>query len=373
MRDSGLATVFGGSGFVGRHTVRALAKNGWRVRAAVRRPDLAGHLQPMGAVGQIHAVQANVRYPASLAAACADADVVINLVAILAPSGKQSFQAVHVDGARAVAKAAREAGVKRFIHVSAIGADRKSDAAYGRTKAAGEAAVLEEFPDAVIVRPSLVFGPEDQLFNRFADLARMSPVLPVIGGKTRFQPVFVGDLAAAITRIAEGDGKAGEVFEIGGPDVMTMRQIMTKVEEWAGRDRTKLGLPLWVAKLLAILTVPLPNAIRPITLDQVRMLARDNVVSEAAKTEGRTLAGLGIIEPACRRSSGADVSRALQGARPVFPLSQLRRRSRRTRNDNRPGMPMPGRSHSEVPEPRAARQCRLATCSLSPIAWPIAA
>jgi uncharacterized protein YbjT (DUF2867 family) len=297
IRDGGLATVFGGSGFIGRHTVRALARAGWRVRAAVRRPDLAGHLQPMGAVGQIHAVQANLRYPDSVAAACAGADVVINLVGVLAPTGKQSFDAVHAAGAKAIGVAARAAGVKRLIHVSAIGADRNSASAYAKSKAEGEAGILEHFPDAVILRPSIVFGPEDEFFNRFAALAKMSPVLPLIGGgKTRFQPVFVGDLAAAIAAVASGEGKPGQVYEIGGPEVLTFRQLLDKTQAWTARKRMYLPLPFWLAKLQALATKPLPNALRPITVDQVRLLQSDNIVSEAAKKESRTLAGLGLTE-----------------------------------------------------------------------------
>ena len=318
----GLVTVFGGSGFLGRHTVRALARAGWRVRAAVRRPDLAGHLQPMGVVGQIHAVQANLRYPASVAAACAGADVVVNLVGVLAPSGKQSFDAVHAAGARAVAKAAREAGVRRLIHVSAIGADRKSASAYARSKAAGEAGVLEEFPDALILRPSLVFGPEDDLFNRFAGMARISPLLPLIGGgKTRFQPVFVGDVAAAIANAAAGAGKAGQIYELGGPEVLSMRQIMDKVLAWSDRERGYVRLPFWAAKLLGLLTVPLPNAMRPITVDQVRLLASDNLVGDAAKGEGRTLAGLGVSAP---HAAGSVVPSYLERYRPRGQYSHYR-------------------------------------------------
>lgn len=298
LQTSKLATVFGGSGFVGRHTVRALAKNGWRVRAAVRRPDLAGHLQPMGVVGQIHAVQANVRYPQSCLQACDGADAVINLVAILHKSGAQTFEKVHVEGARAVARAARQAGVKTFVHVSAIGADPKSPGNYGRTKAAGEAAVLEEFPDAIILRPSLVFGPEDQFFNRFAAMAQRAPMLPLVGGgRTKFQPVFVGDLASAIANAVAGQGKPGTVYEIGGPEVATFRELLDRTQEWAGRDRAYLRMPFWLAKLAALATVPLPNGLRPLTVDQVRMLTKDNVVSEKAKQEGRTLAALGVDRP----------------------------------------------------------------------------
>lgn len=294
----GLATVFGGSGFVGRYAVRALARRGWRVRAAVRRPDLAGHLQPMGAVGQIHAVQANLRFPDSVRAAAQGADIVVNAVGVLVSGGKQTFDAVHVEGARSIARAAREAGARHLIHVSAIGADARSAASYARSKAAGEAAVLEEFPAAIILRPSIVFGPEDEFFNRFAAMARMSPLLPLIGGgRTRFQPVHVEDLAAAIANAAEGAGTPGTVYEIGGPEVLTFRRLLDLTQEWSGRDRAYLRLPIWAAKLQALLTWPLPNAIRPVTVDQVRMLQRDNVVSEAAKAEGRTIAELGVEHP----------------------------------------------------------------------------
>jgi len=294
----GLATVYGGSGFVGRHTVRALAKRGWRVRAAVRRPDLAGHLQPMGNVGQIHAVQANLRYADSVLRAAEGADVVINAVGVLASVGKQSFAAVHVEGARAVAKAAREAGARRLVHISAIGADAGASAKYARSKAEGEQAVLREFPEAIILRPSIVFGPEDDFFNKFAAMARMSPLLPLIGGgRTKFQPVFVGDLATAIANVCEGAGRPGTVYEIGGPDVMSFRQLLEKTKRWTDREAGYLRLPFWLAKLQALATWPLPNALRPITVDQVRMLQNDNVVSETAAAEGRTLAALGVPAP----------------------------------------------------------------------------
>lgn len=295
LQTDGLATVFGGSGFVGRYVVRALASRGWRVRAACRRPDLAGHLQPMGAVGQIHAVQANLRYSTSVAEALDKSDVVVNCVGILASTGKQSFDAIHERGARLIARAAREAGVTTYIHVSALGADAKSSSQYGKSKAAGEAAVLEEFPDAIILRPSIVFGPEDEFFNRFASMARISPVLPLIGGgRTKFQPVFVGDLAEAIANISEGVGDPGTVYEIGGPQQLSFRQLLDRTQEYSNRKRAYLPMPFWLAKLQALLTWPLPNGLRPMTVDQVRMLRRANVVSEAAKTEGRTLAALGV-------------------------------------------------------------------------------
>ena len=289
-------TVFGGSGFVGRHVVRALAQQGYRIRSASRRPDLAGHLQPMGGVGQIQPVQANLRYPESIAAALAGCDAVVNLVGLLVKSGPQTFDAIHVEGARRIAAAAREAGVARLVHVSAIGADAKSPGNYGRTKAAGEAAVLAEFPGAVILRPSIIFGPEDAFFNRFADLARKAPLLPLVGGgRTRFQPVYVGDVAAAVAAACTGQARAGAVYELGGPEVMTFRQLLDRTQEWAGRNRAYLRLPFWAAKLAAALTLPLPNTLRPLTVDQVCMLQVDNVVAAAAEAEGRTLGGLGIM------------------------------------------------------------------------------
>jgi NADH dehydrogenase len=296
--DGSLVTVLGGSGFVGRHAVRALAREGWRVRAAVRRPDLAGHLQPMGRVGQIHGVQANLRYPDSVRAAVEGAEAVVNLVAILAKSGRQTFEALHVTGAQVAARAAREAGAKVFVHVSAIGADRRLPSRYASTKAAGEEAVLAEFPGAVILRPSLIFGPEDQLFNRFASMARFSPFLPLIGGgRTTFQPVYVGDVAEAIAAACAGKVKGGTIYELGGPEVITFRQLLDKVQAWSGRRRRYLPLPFPLAKLGALMTLPLPNSLRPLTVDQVRLLQRPNVVSEAAAKEGRTLAAFGIVRP----------------------------------------------------------------------------
>lgn len=296
--DQGLATVFGGSGFVGRYAVAALARQGWRIRAAVRRPDLAGFLQPSGRVGQIFAVQANVRYPQSVARALEGARTVVNAVGVLASSGRQNFQAIHVEGPRAIAKAARKAGVRHLIHISAIGADAKAASRYARSKGEGEAAVLAEFPDAVILRPSIVFGPEDEFFNRFAAMARISPFLPLIGGgKTRFQPVFVGDVAEAVAACPMGAARPGTVYELGGPEVLTFRELLDLTQEWSERHRAYLPLPFWLAKLQALLTSPLPNSLRPITFDQVRLLQSDNVVSETAKSEKRTLAGLGITAP----------------------------------------------------------------------------
>ena len=298
LEQGSVVVVFGGSGFVGRNAVQALAREGWRVRAAVRRPDLAGHLQPMGAVGQIQPVQANLRYADSIRRAVEGAQAVVNLVGILAKSGAQTFDGVHVAGARAVAEAAREAGAGTLVHVSALGADKSSKARYARTKAAGEEGVLDGFRGAVVLRPSLVFGPEDQLFNRFANLARVSPFLPLIGGgRTKLQPVFAGDVGAAIAAACAGKAVPGTIYELGGPEVVTFRQLLDKTQEWSGRKRLYLRIPFWAAKLGALLTAPLPNGLRPLTVDQVRMLQGDNVVSQPAQAEGRTLAGLGIEQP----------------------------------------------------------------------------
>jgi uncharacterized protein YbjT (DUF2867 family) len=287
-----LVTVFGGSGFVGRNVVRALAREGYRVRAAVRRPDLAGYLQPMGRVGQIHAVQANVRYPASIEMAVRDADVVINLVGVLYERGRQRFDAVQAEGAAAVAKAAQAVGA-RMIHVSALGADKDSTAAYARSKAAGEAAVLAATPDATIFRPSILFGPEDDFFNRFAAMARLSPVLPLVGGgATKFQPVFVGDVAQAILRAVDGKARSGTIYELGGPEVRTFKELMGFVLATIDRSRLLLPLPFGLAKLQAAVLQFLPKP--PLTPDQVELLRTDNVVSEAARVEGRTIEALGI-------------------------------------------------------------------------------
>jgi NADH dehydrogenase len=296
LNNATLITIYGGSGFIGRHVVRALAKTGARMRIAVRRPELAGFLQPLGGVGQIIPVQANVRFPDSLLAPAKGADVVINLVGILAPSGKQTFKAVQDEGARHVAEAARAAGAKVLVHGSAIGADPDSPSVYARTKAAGEAAVKEVFPDAVITRPSVVFGPGDGFFNRFAALARLSPALPLIGGgKTKFQPVFAGDVAKAVMASLTGKAQTGAVYELGGPEILTMKEVMERVLAYTMRKRWLVPLPFPLAKLQGAILQLLPNP--PLTLDQVRLLERDNVVSEAAKRDNRTLEGLGITEP----------------------------------------------------------------------------
>jgi len=287
-----LVTVFGGSGFVGRHVIRALAKRHYRIRVAVRRPELSGHLQPLGRVGQIHAVQANVRHRGSVAAAVRDADVVVNLVGILFERGRQRFDAVQTAGAEAVAQAAALHGA-RLVHMSALGADEASPSAYARSKAAGEAAVLAAAPGATIFRPSIVFGPEDDFFNKFAALARMMPALPLVGGgKTRFQPVFAGDVAAAFAAAAAGKTKPGTTYELGGTEVLSFRELMQYVLATIQRRRLLLPTPFWLAKMQATLLQLLPTPL--LTRDQVELLRRDSVVSEAATREGRTLRGLGI-------------------------------------------------------------------------------
>ncbi|MCP4384831.1 MAG: complex I NDUFA9 subunit family protein [Hyphomicrobiales bacterium] len=291
--DKGLVTVFGGSGFVGRHVVRALLKRGWRVRAAVRRPDLAGFLQPLGMVGWVQPVQANLRYRWSVDRAVEGADAVVNLVAVLAQSGEQTFDALHVDGARAVAEAARDAGLAAITHISAIGADPDSESDYARTKAEGEKAVSETLPDSVIMRPSIVFGPEDQFFNRFAAMARVSMVLPLVGGgHTRFQPVFVGDVAAAIADSVEGEAQKGTIYELGGPEVETFHDCMEIMLKEINRRRVLLPLPWSLAGALGSIFQHLPG--RLLTADQVRQLKRDNVVSAEAVSENRAIEDLGI-------------------------------------------------------------------------------
>jgi len=298
-----LVTVFGGSGFVGRHVVRALVKRGYRVRVAVRRPDLAGFLQPLGTVGQIHAVQANLRYPESVAAAVKGAAAVVNLVGILQEGGRQSFSGVQAGGARAVAQACAAAGITRLVQVSAIGAARDSASLYARSKAEGEAAVQAAVPGAIVLRPSIVFGPEDAFFNRFASLARMLPMLPLIGGgETKFQPVFVGDVAEAVARAVEGRVPEGRIYELGGPEVKSFRELLAYICEVIDRKRLLVPLPFPLARIQArlfetvdMLTMGLlPDALK-LTRDQVTLLESDNVVSTEAVAQGRSFEALGIV------------------------------------------------------------------------------
>jgi NADH dehydrogenase len=288
-----LVTVFGGSGFLGRHVVRALAKRDYRIRVGVRRPELAGHLQPLGKVGQIHTVQANLRYPASVQAAMRDSHVAINLVGILTEGGAQTFDAVQGKGAEAVAQAAAAVGA-RMVHVSAIGADDASKSGYARAKAAGEKAVLATVPSATILRPSVVFGPEDQFANRFAALARMSPMLPLIGGgANKLQPVYVGDVATAVSDAVDGKTKAGAVYELGGPEVLSMREIMQIILRVIERERMLMPLPFGLARFQSMFLQFAPGALK-LTPDQVELLKTDTIVSDAAKASGLTLEGLGI-------------------------------------------------------------------------------
>ena len=294
-----LVTVFGGSGFLGRHVVRELAKLGYRVRVAVRRPELAGYLQPLGRVGQIHAVQANLRHQDSVEAAARDADALINLVGILFERGRQKFDAVHCFGAEAVAVAASAFGA-RLVHVSAIGADERSPSHYARSKAIGEKRVLTALPSAVILRPSILFGQEDSFFNRFASIARISPALPLIGGgHTCFQPIFAGDVAKAIVAGIEGPAQAGRIYELGGPEVRSFEELMRFMLATIERRRLLIPLPFALAKLQASLLQLAPRPL--LTPDQVELLRSDNVVSEQAKREGQTIQTLGI-EPIAMES-----------------------------------------------------------------------
>ena len=290
-----LVTIFGGSGFVGRYVARRMAQAGWRVRVATRRPNEAMFVRTYGYVGQVEPVLCNIRDEASVRAALSGADAVVNCVGILVPGGKNSFAAVQDEGAGRVARLAAAAGVANLVHVSAIGADAGSDSVYAQTKAAGEAAVLAAFPGAVILRPSIIFGAEDEFFNRFADMTRLSPFLPVAGADTRFQPVFVDDVAQAAVLGAMGQAPAG-VYELGGPQVESFRQLMQRMLAEIRRTRIIINMPWFAARMVAralsvaqFLTAGLwQNTV--LTLDQIRNLARDNVVSDGA----RTLADLGI-------------------------------------------------------------------------------
>ena len=285
---SKLVTIFGGSGFVGRYIARRMAKEGWRVRVAVRRPNEAIFVRPYGAVGQVEPILANIRDDASVAAAIAGADAVVNCVGVLTERGKNKFEAVQAEGAARIARLAAEAGVGQLVHLSAIGADAGSDSDYARTKAEGEAAVLNSFPGAVILRPSVIFGTEDEFFNRFAKMTKFGPVLPLVGGESRFQPVYVDDVAKAAVAGVLGQAAPG-VYELGGPDVESLHDLMVKMLKVIRRRRLIVNLPFWVGSVMAFgfgamqaLTVGLiHNGI--LTRDQLRQLRRDNVVGEGAK------------------------------------------------------------------------------------------
>lgn len=293
--EAGLTTVtvFGGSGFVGRYVSRKLAKKGYRVRVAVRRPNEAMFLRPHGDVGQVEPIQANIRDEASTIRAIDGSDAVINLVGILFPTSRQSFDTVQLEGAERIARICEGRGITKLIQMSAIGADSGSEIAYQRTKGAAEEAVRRYVPEATILRPSLVFGPEDQFFNRFAQMASISPVLPLIKGDTRFQPVYVGDVAEAAVRALDGGVAQGATFELGGPEIISMRDVFDIVMEQTRRKRLVLPVPDMIAKIQAW-AFELPNrmfGIAPLlTRDQLKMLGADNIVGEGAKT----LADLGI-------------------------------------------------------------------------------
>jgi len=274
-------TVFGGSGFVGRHVVRRLAARGDVVRVAVRDPVAAAFLKPMGNVGQVVPMRVDIADAGAVAEALRGADAAINLVGILRETGRQRFDAVQGEGAERLAAAARDAGVARFVQVSAIGADAASDSAYARSKAAGEAGVRRHYPDAPILRPSVVFGPEDDFFNRFAQLAQLAPAVPLVGGgHTRFQPVYVGDVADAVLRALDSPAASGRIYELGGPRTMTFREVIEFVLAQTGRRPALVNLPFGVASMLAAIMEKLPAP--QLTRDQVRLLRRDNVAAQGA-------------------------------------------------------------------------------------------
>ncbi|MEJ6393336.1 complex I NDUFA9 subunit family protein [Gymnodinialimonas sp. 2305UL16-5] len=290
-----LVTIFGGSGFVGRYIARRMAKQGWRVRVAVRRPNEALFVKPYGVVGQVEPILANIRDDTSVRAAIHGADAVVNCVGTFDAGGKNNFQAVQNEGAARIARIAAEEGAARMVHISAIGADVDGNSLYARSKGQGEEAVREAFPDAMILRPSVVFGPEDQFFNRFAAMTRMGPILPVAGAETKFQPVYVDDVAHAAMLGALGEAEGG-IYELGGPDVESFRVLMQRMLGVIRRRRLILNIPFFVAgimgavfDLLQTLTFGLfHNGI--LTRDQVRSLRSDNVVQDGAKT----LTDLGI-------------------------------------------------------------------------------
>ena len=289
-----LVTIFGGSGFVGRYVARRVARTGRRVRVAVRSPNEAGFVRTYGTPGQVEPVFCNIRDDASVAAVLSGAGAAVNCVGILAESGRNTFRALQVEGAERAARLAREAGATRFVQVSAIGADPDGPSAYARTKGEGEAAVRRHFPDAVILRPSIVFGPEDQFFNRFASMARYGPVLPVVGAETRFQPVYVDDVARAAAMGVTGEAAPG-VYELGGPEVMTFREMMGEMLRVIRRRRLVVNVPFLGARAMAWATGLGSRASfgllpQPITGDQVKNLRHDNVVRDGA----RGFAALGI-------------------------------------------------------------------------------
>ena len=300
---SKLVTIYGGSGFVGRYIARRLAKDGWRVRVAVRNPNEAMFVKPYGAVGQVEPVFCNIRDDDSVRSVITGADAVVNCVGVLDEIGKNTFEAVQAEGAERIARIAAEQGVSTMAHLSAIGASEDSPSVYSRTKAAGEAGVLKHMPNAMILRPSIMFGAEDEFFNRFAGMSRFGPILPVVGAETKFQPVYVDDVAAAAVMGVQG--KASGIYELGGPDVHTFRELMGEMLKIVRRRRLVLNIPFWAAKLMAFgfrvgRTLSLGLVRGPMTKDQVINLAIDNVVSEDAQgfdALGMTPTAMEVILP----------------------------------------------------------------------------
>jgi uncharacterized protein YbjT (DUF2867 family) len=313
-----VATVFGGSGFIGRYVVKRLAQQGFVVRVPSRDPEGALFLKPMGAVGQVVPLYASVTHEATVHRAVEGAEIVVNLVGLLAESGSASFQAIHVEGAERIARLSAAAGVGRLVQISAIGADPASPSRYASTKGKAEQAVQAAFPGATILRPSLVFGIEDNFFNRFAAIARLSPIMPVIAGGTKMQPVFVGDVADAVMAALASPATKGKTFELGGPMVWTFRDILAFILKTTHRDRPLVDIPMGIARIQASILQHVPG--KPLTPDQLLMLAHDNVVSGDAPG----LADLGITPTPVELVVPAYLSRYQPGGgrRPTIPLPQ---------------------------------------------------
>lgn len=287
-----LVTIFGGSGFVGTQVVQELAREGYRIRVAVRRPDLAGHLKPLGSVGQIQPIQANIRNVASIERAVDGANIVINLAGIGHEHGRQRFRAVHTMGAKNVAEAAKAAGAETLVHMSALGADAQSHSSFFKSKAMGESEVLKAFPDAIVLRPSAIFGTADKFFNRLAFMVRFLPILPLADGNARFQPVYVGDVAKACSLAAEGKVKPAKIYELGGPETETLRQLVQRTLRETCRSNPIVPMPMMAIKLKTFFLQLLPSP--TLTVDRLVRLETDNVVSEEAQGQKRTLVAFGI-------------------------------------------------------------------------------
>jgi uncharacterized protein YbjT (DUF2867 family) len=313
-----VATVFGGSGFIGRYVVKRLAQQGFIVRVPSRDPEGALFLKPMGAVGQVVPLYASVTHEATVHRAVEAAEIVVNLVGLLAESGSASFQAIHVEGAERIARLSAAAGVSRLVQISAIGADPASPSRYASTKGKAEQAVLEAFPGATILRPSLVFGLEDNFFNRFAAIARLSPIMPVIAGGSKMQPVFVADVADAVMAALASPATKGKIFELGGPMVWTFRDILAFILKTTQRHRRLVDIPMGIARIQASILQHVPG--KPLTPDQLLMLEHDNVVSPGAPG----LADLGITPTPVELVVPAYLSRYQPGGgrRPTIPLPQ---------------------------------------------------